>query len=390
MGNILEILKLSVATLWENRLRSVLTLLGMIFGNAAIIATLSSNEGAKAYIAQQLASLGNKLITITTDSQIPSEKNLEVLRNFADELELATTERVFDGAQIRAALQSANVSLVAVSAEYFKAMNLEISNGRLVTDSEANQAMMVCLLGHHARVSLFGDKAFIDKYIELSTGGQSVMIRVIGAFKEKGGAFGATLDQSIFVSPQLGRKLAKFDNQKVIAMLKDDNRSEMAKDQVMGLWSSIFGDTLRVIDAREAISRTRAIWSKQNFVGICLAGISLLTGGVGIMNIMLLSIHQRRREIGIRKAVGARNSQIATQFLIETILVCLIGSIIGIVIGWGFGQKVASLLGDWKASMSLGSICLAMVFSVLTGLVFGAAPAVRAAKIDPYDALRAG
>ena len=108
------------------------------------------------------------------------------------------------------------------------------------------------------------------------------------------------------------------------------------------------------------------------------------------MNIMILSIFQRQKEIGLRKAVGAKNSEIAFQFLFETVLICLMGGMIGVLVGWGFGQQVAKMLGDWEAETSLFSVGLALGFSVLTGVLFGLIPAIRASRIDPYDALRSG
>ncbi len=145
-----------------------------------------------------------------------------------------------------------------------------------------------------------------------------------------------------------------------------------------------------MIDAREAIQRTKEIWSKQNLVGLCLAAVSLITGGIGIMNVMLLSIQQRRKEIGLRKAIGARNSEIIMQFLMETALISLMGGLLGLLTGVTFGQQVAKMMGQWEAVLSYSTILLALGFSVSTGLVFGIFPAVRASRIDPYDALRIG
>jgi ABC-type antimicrobial peptide transport system permease subunit len=362
----------------------------MIFGNAAIIATLSSNDGAKVYVANQLASLGNKLITVTIDQQSATASDLKLLNDYADEIEFATSEKVLVGAQAMSGVRTATLDVYSIQPEYFRAMNLSLRSGRTILRGEVENGSLVAMLGYHAHDLLFKERAGINENIILSVGGESVILRVIGTFSEKGGTAGSSLDRAVFISGNLANKIGSFENEKIMATLKSDARSEYAKNQIVALWSPIFGSAMRVVDAREAISRTRAIWNKQNFVGICLAGISMLTGGVGIMNIMLLSIYQRRKEIGIRKAVGARNSQIAAQFLAETVIICLCGSLLGIVVGWGFGQKVASMLGDWQATMSPSTVILALAFSVLTGVIFGAAPAARAAKIDPYEALRTG
>jgi putative ABC transport system permease protein len=390
MASLQVILRLSIATLWENKLRSILTLIGMVFGNAAVIATLSSNEGAKVYIAKQLASLGNKLMTVDISDGSFSDSDLKVIQRFADEIELGVREQSVGSGQARNGDRATNAQIMAVDQDYFKAMNLEMDVGRFFLAREAEMSEPVAILGQRARSDLFRNRSFMNEYISVAVGENLLVLRVIGAFKEKGVNSGTNADSSIYISPGLGRKIGQMNTGKIILLLKDDNRSTIAKNQVKSLLLPKYGDGLQIADAREAIERTKSIWSKQNLVGICLAAISLLTGGVGIMNIMLLSIHQRQKEIGLRKAVGAQNTEIAVQFLMETVIICVLGGVLGVCVGWGFGKQVASMLGDWDASMSILSVCVALGFSVLTGIVFGAAPAMRAARIDPYDALRTG
>lgn len=389
MASVLVIFRLAFATLWENKLRSILTLIGMVFGNAAVIATLSSNEGAKVYIANQLASLGNKLMTIEVRGSTFSDYDLLAVKRYADEIDLGVREQIVGTAAARRIDKTSEVQLVAVDQDYFKANNLVMNMGRAAIQREFESAAPVAFLGYRVQQELFGLNTPINEHVSLQLGEQLLVLRVIGTFAEKGGA-ASTMDSSVFISPALGAKLTMAEAGKMLVVLKDDNRSTAAKDQILGLLSEKFGDSLKVVDAREAIERTKSIWSKQNLVGICLAAISLLTGGVGIMNIMLLSIHQRQKEIGLRKAVGARNSEIAVQFLLETVIVCLVGGLIGVGLGWGFGRQVAAMLGNWDASLSLFSVMAALSFSVLTGIIFGAVPAMRAARIDPYDALRTG
>ena len=367
-----------------------MTLIGMIFGNAAVIATLSSNDGAKVYIANQLATLGNKLMTVSTSGVAVKNEDLSVLNHYADEIEIAVREQVAPNATARGGKSVSQVGVFAVDPEYFNVMNLEIATGRVYLRQESDRADTVVLLGHRVKSEIFGSNPAVNEFVSIAIGGEPLLLRVIGVFKEKGGTSGGHLDRGVFIGGRLGQKITRSGESKVLVLLKDDNRSAFAKDQINGLWSQKFKESLRIIDAREAIERTRAIWSKQNLVGICLAAISLLTGGVGIMNIMLLSIHQRQKEIGIRKAVGAKNREIAAQFLIETVIICILGGIVGVGVGWGFGKQIASMLGDWQASLSLVSVMVALGFSVLTGVIFGALPALRAARIDPYDALRTG
>jgi putative ABC transport system permease protein len=390
MASFLVILRLSLATIWENKLRSALTLIGMIFGNAAVIATLSSNDGAKLYISKQLASLGNKLMTAELGAMSLNDYDMLVIKRYADELEISVREQIVGAATARFGHQTSDARLMAVNEDYFKAMNLSLAQGRFALESEMNSAEPFVIIGSRVRQNLFGDRPLINENIKIIIGENPLVMRVIGVFHEKGGSAGTELDGSVFISPLLGRKISAANGGKLIMLLKDDNRSTIAKNQVKSLLIPKFGKDFQISDAREAIEKTKAIWGKQNLVGICLAAISLLTGGVGIMNIMLLSIHQRQKEIGLRKAVGAQNSEIAIQFLMETVIICIVGGVIGVGVGWIFGRQVANMLGDWEASMSLISVAIALGFSVLTGVIFGAVPAMRAARIDPYDALRTG
>ena len=389
MSSFYVILQLAVATLLENKLRSALTLLGMIFGNAAVIATLSSNDGAKVFIANQLASLGNKLMTVQIKDRFISDHDRDVTERFVDEIEFAVREIIVGQGSARRGRRTTPISLAAVDQSYFKAMNLDLASGRQALESEYTVGQPVAYMGHRTRQALFGDESFVNEYVSVKFGNQTQVLKIIGAFREKGSS-AVALDSSIFISPALGRKLATTKSGRLLVMLKDDNRSTVAKYQILNLLTPKFGGLMTVSDARESIERTKAIWSKQNLVGICLAAISLVTGGVGIMNIMLLSIQQRQKEIGLRKAVGAQNSEIAFQFLLETVIICIFGGMLGVVLGWAFGNQVAAMLGDWEASLSLLSVGVALGFSVLTGIAFGALPAMRAARIDPYDALRTG
>lgn len=390
MASLLVILKLAVATLWENKLRSVLTLIGMIFGNGAVIATLSSNEGAKVFIASQLASLGNKLMTVGVEGRKTTDQDLDVINRYADEIEFAVRERSIGMGQIRTQTKASSAAILAVENSYFSAMNLTFSSGRMMTTEELRSSIPIVYLGHNVRVQLFGDHSFMNEFVSVVVNAEPIVLQVVGSFREKGGTAGAELDGSIFISPGLGTKLLQESGEKLYVILKDDNRSKFAKNQLQALLSPKFGSAIQITDAREAIERTKEIWDKQNLVGICLAGICLLTGGIGIMNIMLLSIHQRQKEIGLRKAVGAKDSEIAAQFLLETVIICLIGGVLGVGMGWLMGQQVATMLGDWKATMTLNSVAITLGFSVLTGVFFGAVPAMRASRIDPYDALRTG
>lgn len=393
MISILSLLKLAVATLWTNKLRSFLTLLGMLFGTAAVIATLSSNEGAARYLASQLESLGNNVLVVFVQDNSIKITDKKLLERYVPELKETSLEYVVPSQTVTyeapSGIRSGMTQYIGIEDPYFDIQKLALSRGRMFNDSDIEADTINCIVGQNVAKSLLGDIPPIGERIIASLGTNTVAFNIIGVLKEKGGPAGTQLDNAIYLPANLLQRLFKNTSKATLVMsLHDDNQSARATSKARTLLTPKYSTNLNVSDSREAIERTRSIWQKQNQVGIILAGVSLLTGGVGIMNIMLLSIAQRRKEIGLRKAVGARNIELATQFLLEAVIICLIGGALGILVGWGFGQKVAQMMGQWEAVTSIKAIGLALGFSAATGIFFGLFPAIRASKIDPYDALR--
>jgi putative ABC transport system permease protein len=393
MASIRVIFGLAIATLLENRLRSALTLLGMMFGSAAVIATLSSSEGAQQYVNQQLQQLGTRLMVVESSGLPIEDSDLLFLKKYLQDVDAIARDESIGPVQIRFESNTIDTEARAAHPDFLLANNLSISVGRSFSNDELEGFDAVAIIGHKLRETLFGiNQPFVGSIITVKSENASLAINIIGALKEKGGNEGASLDQQIFINPNFARKISKSTSQnRIVMLLNDPDKSAAVKLQAASLLKPAFSaGEINIVDAREAIERTKAIWSKQNLVGICLATISLLTGGVGIMNVMLLSIHQRRKEIGLRKAIGAQDSEIAVQFLVETVLICVMGGLLGVVAGLGFGQQVAKMLGQWEAVISSSTILLAVGFSIATGLIFGLIPALRASRIDPYDALRTG
>lgn len=386
---------MATTNLWLNWFRSFLTVLGMIFGSGAVIATLSSNEGARLYIAKQLDSLGTNLISInaTTSSGLSSgDKTL--LEKYSDLFSTLGFVTDFSDHEVRFGSKLGQSKVVGVESNYFEAIRLKLARGRTFVVEEVEGQLPVAVIGSEVRKRFFGGRGGIGETLVLYVGGEpkiAFAVEIVGALKERGGSTGAAnFDSAIFLPFTLGVKLFGSNGAKatLIGTLKNEDESLLARRQIKDLLGLKYGPALEISDSRGAIEMTKSIWDKQNFVGICLAIISLITGGVGIMNVMLLSIHQRRREIGLRKAIGARDFDICMQFLFESVVVCLLGGCIGIFAGWVFGKQVASMLGQWEAVTNYRTILLALVFAAITGLVFGLVPALRASKLDPYDALR--
>jgi putative ABC transport system permease protein len=390
MVGAVDILRLASVTLWTNRLRSALTLLGMVSGTAAVIATLSSSEGAQRFIAKQLDSMGANVITVEASGGDVTADDLVGLRDFLPLVDTAAFEASVGMASLGSSFATSQAQVVAASEDWFSTTKTEFERGRMWTLAEARTFRPVVVIGGQVAVSLFGDMPATGQKIKISNGNAHVMAEVVGVIKFKGGASGAQTDNTIWMSQELGRKIFPVGvSPRLLVTIKDETKSAEVKEQIRAFLGARSELDLVVTDAREAIEKTQSIWAKQNFVGLCLALVSLLTGGIGIMNIMLLSIHQRQREIGLRKAVGARDGEVAVQFLLEAVIICLIGGCLGVAAGMGFGHQVAKMLGEWEAVTSLGTVGLALGFAAFTGLAFGLLPAMRAARVDPYDALRA-
>ena len=391
MVSIPALCKLAAVNLWVNKVRSLLTISGMVFGTAAVIATLSSSEGAQRFVKKQLESLGANIITVYSEKGEPfSEQDIALI---------GKNSGVFDSIAIAAGIPATyeksefaplgvNLPVVGYQTSGFKAATLEIDYGRIFDPLEERLGMPAVVLGAVAAKQLFGIASAVGQSIRIGFASGEKIFTVTGVLKEKGGASGKDLDVQVFVPYLCGlRELSGSPRTVLYGVLKSEKLSGRARSELRALFTPGRSD-VQVIDAREAIEKTTAIWEKQNLVGIMLASVSLVTGGVGIMNIMLLSIHQRRKEIGLRKAVGANDFAIATQFLLESVIVCLFGGLIGVAVGWGFGNQVAKMLGQWDAVTSPFAIFLALGFAMATGVIFGLLPAMKAARLDPYEALR--
>ena len=388
--SILSLLTMALANLRINWFRSTLTVTGMVFGTAAVIATLSSNEGAKKFVNAEMKKLGTNVVTISaSDKESLVDGDLEFVKSYMNEYKSLAYVSDLGNHEIRANGHIIKAKVFAVEHTYFQNMNLPIWRGRVFHPLEASHRRMVGILGYSLAKNLFGERYPVGSYIHFQLKNFTVGLKIVGSLREKGLATGSDPDNTIFIPRQLVPLLKTTPpSPKIFALLQDENKSQVAREKIKALLASRLKRPIVVVDAREAIEKTKRIWENQNLIGIILASICLLTGGVGIMNVMLISIHQRRKEIGLRKAIGAKNRDIGLQFLLEAVVVCLVGGLIGIVVGVRFGSQVAKLMGQWEAETNFSTIGLAIGFSILTGVFFGLLPAKRAAKMPPADALR--
>ena len=406
-------LQLGFENLLLHRLRTLLTMLGMIFGVAAVVSMLSIGAGARQKVMAFIEQMGVHNLIVeakeTTEWQAHQKvrklsqgltfEDYRVIRDDVGAIMASTPRKRMTPSKTLPKSQQDPPTIYGVDPVYSKIAGLNVLEGRFFTDMEESRAAPVCVLGAAAKSSLFGSADPVGQYVKAN----ETWFRVIGV-----------------VSPQLssqtevaGVPLQDVNNIMYVplnsAILRlEDNYSDV-RDEIDGIYLNIrdsadmnsvaqvvraildsshhsAGDFSVIVPA-ELLAEQRRTERLFNAVMVAIASISLLVGGIGIMNIMLASILERTREIGVRRAVGARQSDIIRQFVVEAILISFAGGSFGIVFGFVMSRLIAVLAG-WSTIVTASSILLAFVVSITVGLVFGIYPAVKAARLDPVEAIR--
>jgi putative ABC transport system permease protein len=389
--NPLELLRLALSRLRTSRLRAALTMLGVVIGVASVVALVGVGQGTTSNITSRLAGLGTNLLTVSpsggasslTLDDAAAIAKLDGVAAVAPELQTSATAAV--------GTKSSSVSVVGTSAAYAQVRAYDVWQGTFLTDAAVERGLRVAVLGATTASDLGLDASSIGSAISIA----GLPFQVIGILQPKGGAgFNNPDDQVLvplavvqkyFVSGDairtIGVSIASDDRMTeltdtITALLRD--RHELSATDTADF--SVFNQT-QLLDAASSISATLTLLLGG------IASISLIVGGIGIMNIMLVSVRERTREIGIRKAVGARGRDILLQFLIEALTLSLLGGLIGIVVGLGVSALIGQLAG-WGLQISPSTVAAAVAFSLLVGVVFGVWPARQAARLDPITALR--
>ena len=413
-----ENVRVALDGLLANKLRSTLTMLGVIIGVGAVIALMSIGAGAQAAITEQITSIGTNLLIVIPGApegeggvrgSFGSASNL----TYADAQAIADTSNVPDAkyvapifdqnAQIIFGAVNINASVTGVTEDYLPTFNLTVAQGRFIDAGDVNKRSDVAVLGYQAAQDLFGSFDPLDQKIKVSLPGGNgrVSLTVIGVLEEKGGAGFNSPDNAVLVPISTAQnRLFNGRNARGQLIVSDitvvatsQSTTTAVQDEIDALLRRRHDLTpsedadFRVLNQADLLSAaTQVTGILTAFLG-AIAGISLLVGGIGIMNIMLVSVTERTREIGIRKAVGARRADILVQFLMEAIVLSVLGGTIGILLGAGLA-KIVSLTGLVSSLVTLNSVLLAVGFSMAVGLFFGIYPANQAAKLNPIEALR--
>jgi putative ABC transport system permease protein len=400
-----ESVKMATATLTANRLRSALTMLGMIIGNASVVAMIGVGEGAQRFAAEQFESLGPNVLFVVPGNDNARNRTLTLPRTLVLKDAEAIAEQVPSVAMVAPQIQNQvpvvygnlrKSTLVIGSNELFPIVrDYEINKGRFLTAQEVKRATPVAVLGSDIAENLFGSTDPLGKRIRVRN---NLSFQVIGVMKPKGAFLGNNQDDMILVpiSTVAGRLIGRtspfgIELTFISVSAKDQSQMSAAKTQMTNLLrlrhKIVNEDDFTVRSQDEALSIIGAVTGALTIMLVAIAGISLLVGGIGIMNIMLVSVTERTQEIGLRKAIGATQSDILLQFLIESILLSAAGGLLGILIGAGTVLSVGAFT-PLKTSISLPAIVLAVSVSGGIGVFFGVVPAQRASRLDPIVALR--
>ena len=393
---ITEIFKLALEAIRVNKLRSALTSFGIIIGVAAIILLVSIGSGLQNYVTDQFKKLGaNSIFILPGKVQIAAgggpaqsvNKLTFALMNKLEQKKGTNIEKVLPFIEIFVTASNKNNSkvtrLVATYNDYFSISDIKTASGRIFTDSDEKSSRKVAVIGKSVAKDLYKNQSPIGKQLSLS----KKPFTVIGVFEPQGSVAGVDVDNAVIIPLSSGRNLTGSDlvNQVLVRTTSTENISEAKKDIEKILLRTLSEDDFTIMTQEQLLSSILQILGVLTLALGGIAAISLVVGGVGISNIMLVSVTERTREIGLRKAVGARPSDILTQFLIEAVILSLVGGAIGLLIGATGSILISAYI---KTSIPLWAIFLGVGFSSLVGIVFGVAPAIRASRLDPIVALR--
>ena len=401
---IFAILKIAIRALRKNVLRTSLTMLGIIIGVGAVIAMVSIGNGAKAQIEANIAALGQNTIGIWSgnfrrggvsmgfgSAGTLTKEDMQAIQREVPGV-LAISPEIRAGAQVAAGNQNVSTSIMGVSASYPEFRNWTFSSGGPFSEQDVNGQAKVALIGKTTATTLFGESDPVGQTIRI----RNVPFTIVGLLNQKGAGFGGQDQDDVIMIPWTSAMTRLTGGTTFRNLSLQGASAEQLEEISDGITSLLrqrhrlqegVDDDFSIRTQTETLETFTSTAKTMTMLLGSIAGVSLLVGGIGIMNIMLVSVTERTREIGIRMAVGAKSGDILSQFLAEAVTLSLVGGAAGIAIGVGVSRLISANMG-WPVLTSSNAITVAFLFSAAIGIFFGFYPARKAAQLDPIESLR--
>ena len=399
-----ENIKLAFISIWSNKIRALLTMLGVIIGVFAVVELLAIGEGVKSFVTKEIEGLGSNLIAILPGKMESGQFNpssgigvstltnddVGVLKKDVSSID-AVSPMMLISSPIKYGDKSAPSALVlGTTPDIFKVRDTKLDSGRVFEQKDEDEKKRVIVLGYPIAQSIFGDENAIGKKV-IIRGEEIEVIGIMEKPKQSASPFGGpSFDDAVYLPFSTGKELTKTEQVfRILAKIKSDIDVKDAKEEIKKVLLANHKDTedFTVFTQEDLVDLVGTILDVMRALLGALGAISLLVGGIGIMNIMLVSVTERTREIGVRKAIGASQLDILIQFLIESLILSLLGGGIGLAFSFGVAY-VVKVKADFEPVITSEFIILAIAFSVFIGVIFGVAPAIRAARLDPIKALK--
>lgn len=401
--NVAESFQSALQSVKSNKMRSFLTMLGIIIGISSVITIVSIGDGAKLYVTSQFEEFGTNMINLkldyNTDEGVKERdyftlEDMDILKARVPEITTVATSIGSMGSLQNEKNKSKRMSVSGSTADSMKYFNVKMVKGRYLNESDVEAAKNVAVIDDKTAIKLFGDVDATGEKVKISVGDKSINVNIIGVCQDNNAALGETLNPNMpgfmIIPISIGDRLFKETNiSNLTITLSDMSKADQVSTKMVRILENRHQNKDKYIAEKgfKELDEVNKMLSMLTLGLGAIAAISLVVGGIGVMNIMLVSVTERTREIGIRKAIGAKTKDIKVQFLMESVILCLIGGTIGTILGISLG-KIASSFMHIQIPVSMRVILLAFGFSSAVGIFFGMYPAGKAAKLDPIEALR--